>query len=250
MSTPAATPKRVRGKRWVAAFDSHGDQCDAAAVKAFHEFCQFWKPDIRIAGGDHFDMRWLRRGAADEEKMESVGADVDAGCDFLARLRPTHFLFGNHDHRLVRALNDGGGAVRELAGQFLDRIGVVLGPDCQKFPYSSKRGVLKLGNHSFVHGYCAGIQAVRDTARVYGNVTMGHLHRIESAVVDRVEETTGYCAGCLCRLDMDYADHTLGILKWRAGWQYGILLPSGENLIYQARKVGSQWVLPTEITTL
>ncbi len=51
--------------RWVAAFDSHGDCVDKPSLEAFRAFCDDFRPTVRIAGGDHFDFRWLRRSASD-----------------------------------------------------------------------------------------------------------------------------------------------------------------------------------------
>ena len=48
--------------RFVFASDSHGDMADPEALDALWEFCKDYKPEVRVAGGDHFDLRALRRG--------------------------------------------------------------------------------------------------------------------------------------------------------------------------------------------
>lgn len=59
--------------RFVFASDSHGDMNDPEALDALWEFCKDYKPEVRVAGGDHFDFRSLRRGVgtSDAESGES-----------------------------------------------------------------------------------------------------------------------------------------------------------------------------------
>ena len=86
--------------KFVFATDSHGDMQDDASVAMFFKFMAEWKPAIRVMGGDAFDLRPLRKGASEDEKRESIRADIIAGKKFLKRMQPTHFLRGNHDERL------------------------------------------------------------------------------------------------------------------------------------------------------
>ena len=234
--------------RWCACFDTHGDQLDPDAGRSFQEFTRWFKPTIRIHGGDCWDFRWLRRSASDEEKAASVSADFEAGLDFLKWYKPTAFLWGNHDDRLRRLLDSSVGAQRELAGQWLDRISVALAGVDQK-PYCRRRGVLRVGDHSFIHGYGHGENAAKVAAQVYGNVVMGHVHRIDMVRVAGLEDRYGYVAGCLCNLDMDYVRPNIGTLKHAHGWVYGVIV-NGRVVVWQARRLGNVWVLPSEVRTL
>ena len=96
--------------RFVFASDSHGDMADPEALEALWEFCKDYKPEVRVAGGDHFDLRALRRGvgSSDAESGESLKADLEAGKDFLRRFRPTVYLWGNHEHRLDNLIASSG----------------------------------------------------------------------------------------------------------------------------------------------
>jgi hypothetical protein len=230
--------------RWAAAFDNHGDECDPDAVQSFKDFVGWWKPAIRIHGGDNWDFRWLRRSASDNEKAEDVAADFEAGLDFAKWYKPTVFLWGNHCDRLRRLADSTVGAQRQLAGQWLDRINVTLN-GCQQFPYCKRRGIYRLGDTAFVHGYGHGISAVRQHAMIYGNVVMGHIHAIDSARVAGVEDKYGYSSGCLANLDMDYTRPNIGTLRHAHGWAYGVVV-NGRTVVWQARKVGGVWVLPSE----
>lgn len=82
--------------RFIAGFDVHGDKQNKVACEVFFRFMKDWKPEIRVMGGDLFDFRPLRRKASEEEKRESMREDFEAGMGFLKRMRPTHYLRGNH----------------------------------------------------------------------------------------------------------------------------------------------------------
>lgn len=234
--------------RWIAAYDTHGDCVDPHAIAAFRECVGWWKPHIRIHGGDCWDFRWLRRSASDDEKAESVAADFEAGLDLIKWYKPTAFLWGNHDDRLRRLQESSVGAQRELAGQWLDRISVALSGVAQ-FPYCKRRGVYRLGDHSFIHGYGHGENAAKAAAQAYGNVVMGHTHRIDSVRIVSHTDTYGYTAGCLCDLDMDYTRPNMGTLRHANGWVYGVVV-NGRTVVWQARKYGNVWILPSEARTL
>jgi hypothetical protein len=230
--------------RWAACFDSHGDQVDPGALAAFREFVGWWKPTVRIHGGDAWDFRWLRRSCSDEEKAQSVSDDFEAGLDFMSWYKPTVFLWGNHDDRLRRLLDASAGAQRELAGQWIDRIYVALS-GVKQYPYCKRNGIHRLGDLAVIHGYGHGIYATKNAATVYGNVLMGHCHSIDMVRVARLDDTYGYNPGCLCSLDMDYTRPNMGTLRHAHGWAYGVVV-NGRTVVWQARKHGGVWVLPSE----
>ncbi len=234
--------------RWAACYDNHGDEVDPSALAAYQEFVKWWKPEVRIHGGDNWDFRWLRRSASDEEKAQSVANDFEAGLDFIKWYKPTVFLFGNHDDRLRKLLDSTAGAQRELAGQWLDRISVALSGVAQ-FPYCRRRGLYRLADMFFAHGYGHGEGATKKHATVYGNIVYGHCHAIDSVRVPRLEDAYGYNPGCLCNLDMDYTRPNMGTLRHAHGWVYGVIV-KGRVVVWQARKYGNVWVLPSEARTL
>ena len=49
--------------KFVFASDSHGDMACEESLQAFYAYCKDFKPDLRIAGGDHYDLRSPRQGA-------------------------------------------------------------------------------------------------------------------------------------------------------------------------------------------
>lgn len=193
----------MKYQRWVAAPDNHGDMADPGALKAFWEFLEFWKPTIRVHLGDCFDLRCLRRKASPEEQRETTGLDIESGCAFLRKLKPTHWLRGNHDERLYDAMKSDDGKLSDFAGFVAEEVNEAT-KGCEIFPYDKRKGVLKLGHLKFVHGYHAGLTAARIAAQVYGSVVMGHVHTIEQYSIPGLERRIGRCCGCLCKLDQDY----------------------------------------------
>jgi hypothetical protein len=239
----------MKYQRWIACFDTHGDQLDPGAAKAFKEFAGHWKPQIRIHGGDAFDFRWLRRSASKEEIDEDVEADFDAGLDFLGWYQPDHYLWGNHCYRLAKLLNSTAGHSRTLAKAWIGDINETI-PNARQYPYDRRKGVMTLGNYKVVHGYGHGVGAARKHALVYGNVMHGHVHRNELAVVAGLEPRVGYSCGSLCNLDMDYEAPNMGTLAQSHGWLYGLLTRKGTVIVWQAQQVDGQWVLPSELRTI
>jgi len=74
-------------------------------MRAFWAFMSVWKPEIRVAGGDHFDFRHLRAKAGEGERYESGQLDFQHGLDFLRKFKPTHVAWGNHDDRAWQLLS-------------------------------------------------------------------------------------------------------------------------------------------------
>lgn len=234
-------------KRWVAVFDNHGDMQDDRAVGALFEFMRYWKPQIRIHGGDCFDFRPMRRRASEQEARERVDNDLEAGCAFLSKFKPTHFLRGNHDERVWDLLKSDDGKLYEYARDKADSIGQVLPDDCQVYPYDKRKGVARIGRMVVVHGYNTGVYATRLLAQVYGAAIMGHTHAIDQYTVPRLKREVGRSCGCLCRLDMDYNRGHIQSLRHEHGFAYGISLSDGSFHAWQAMPICGRWYFPTEV---
>lgn len=220
---------------------------EPGVLRVVRDFCKVWKPETRIHLGDVWDFRWLRRSASDEEKAEAVAADFEAGLDLLAWYKPTVCLDGNHDDRLWRLLDSTQGSARHLAGQWLDRIGVVLaGVDRRR--YCKRNGVYRFGDYSLVHGYAHGIGACRKHALVYGNCLFGHVHAVESTRVESADPRVAYSIGACCKLDFPYNASNVGTLRQRHGFAYGTI-DHGKVTVWQATETSGLWHLPTEMRT-
>ncbi len=174
-------------------------------------------------------------------------ADFEAGIEFLSWYKPTTFLWGNHDQRLRDCLeNSTQGALRQLAGQWIDRIEVTC-KGCKHFPYDKRKGVYQLGDLRVVHGYAHGINSLRRQTMAYGSVLVGHVHRCETTRIEHYDGAWGYSSGCLCRLDFEYSRANIGTLAQENGFAYGVVTPSGSTVVWLARKVDGRWILPSEL---
>ncbi|MCJ8335020.1 MAG: hypothetical protein MJH10_12315 [Epibacterium sp.] len=237
-------------ERWIAITDTHGDQIDAEAWGFVRDFIAEFKPSRRLHLGDVFDFRWLRKGATDEERAEDIAADIDSGLNLLDEYKPTEFLFGNHDNRLIRAAKDATGVVRASARDIHDQVMRLCSlHDTKVYPYSVRKGVAEVGHIKAIHGYRHGLYASRQHAQTWGNVIAGHVHRVDAICSDRVTPD-GTCAvgrsiGCLCRLDMEYAQYRTATLTWAHGFVFGEI-KNGRASICQATRdqVTGEWSLP------
>lgn len=236
----------ARYQRFVVAFDNHGDMIDRKVSRVFGEFLREFKPDIRIHGGDCFDLRALRRGASDEEKCDGTKADVKAGLEFMATLNPQVFLRGNHDERLWDAAKDNpNGVIRSHASMLIDLIHDST-PNTIQLPYDKRAGVYKVGKLRVIHGYHSGMTAAKRAAEVYGSVLMGHIHAIDHYTIPSLDYRMGRACGCLCKLDMGYNRAQANTLRQAHGWAYGLLMPDKTYRVWQAEQVGGTWIFPSE----
>ncbi len=239
-------------KRWVAGYDPHGINQDAGTNAAFFQFLKRWKPEHRIAGGDIWDFKQLRKKADAYEKRDSMARDVAMGQQWLEELRPTVFLRGNHDERLWDLAEQSEGIVADYAKLGVQRLEkVVTKLRCRMLPYNKREGVLKLGSLKFIHGYLSGVTAARRTAMIYGSVVMGHGHGIQSATIEGIEPRAGFMCGCLCKLELDYNRAQAGTLAWEHGWSFGVVNErTGSFQYWQARRIDGVWIVPTTLEAI
>ena len=238
-------------QRFIFATDLHGDMADADTCAALLRFKKEFDPHVTIFGGDAFDFRGLRKGAAAAEQAESMRSDVDAGLRFLESFRPNYFLRGNHDERLWELAQYGQGITADYAQHGVkDITDKCAAMKCKILPYDKRKGVLKIGNVNFLHGFHCGVTATRMHALAYNECVHGHTHTIDVARVAGIDRRTARSVGCLCRLDMPYNSRMPSSLRHAHGWAYGLIdSKTGAAQIFQAEKFGdkSEWLLPTKL---
>jgi hypothetical protein len=246
--------------KWIAAGDSHGDLADwgngGGAVDALFEYIKDFKPDVRIALGDHFDFRSLRMGAGQSEQAESLQSDIDSGCQFLTRYKPDVWLWGNHEHRLDNTISMASKETDRVGAEAIKAkiMGVARKAGCKTIlPYHAEHGVYRLGPMAFIHGYAHGSNAVMQQGSHYasngGGVVMGHIHRLEQVNLQKHGGGAAYSAGCLCVKDsMSYASHRLATSRWGSGWAAG-WVDGDDWKCWLIHKVGksNKWVWQTEL---
>lgn len=237
-------------KRFIVAFDTHGDQIDLEARKTFFKFVEDWKPDIRIGGGDHFDNRPIRRAATDDEKRESMAADFRSGYDFLEEYQPNNIVWGNHDLRLTDIAKAGRGPISDYAKEKVEQIDKLTRKlRCRCLPYDKRDGILQIGSLKIGHGFAHGLTAARRMAQAYGSILFGHIHAIHSASIEGLESRVGRACGCLCKLNPEYSRASLGTLVWRHGFPYGVVnIKTGIYFVYQAESIEGTWYLPSDFS--
>jgi hypothetical protein len=242
--------------RFVFASDSHGDMADPEALAALWEFCKDYKPTIRIAGGDHYDFRALRRGVGsnDAESGESLKADVMAGNAFIRRFSPTVWLWGNHEHRLDSLISTASSAmIRDYCHDVKSEICAnARASGCKTIlPYHADKGVYRLGPVAFIHGFAHGENATVKQglhyARQGGALVHGHTHNLASIALTQHGSGNAFSAGCLCLKDeMAYASHRLATARWGSGFVAG-WVDGSDYKAHLIHKVGRRWVWSADL---
>jgi hypothetical protein len=212
----------VAWTRFAIAFDPHGIEQHAPTVSAFHGFVKDFKPHERLIGGDLWDFAALRDKADEDDLRKPLIPDFNAGLHLYDTFRPTAFLLGNHDRRLWKVADRDSGQhwelARELRSKFEDRARRLR---CRVLPYD-KRSLLRLGPLNVMHANCAGENAAKKMASIYGPVIFGHVHTAEHASVPSLDHRLeAWSSPCMCNLDMGYTHAKPGTLKWSNGWMYG-----------------------------
>lgn len=232
--------------------DIHGDQQDISANKAFFKFVEEFKPDIRICGGDLIDAASYRKGASEEEKRQTLRYDVEAGREWLLKFKPNHFILGNHDVRVWKKAEENSGPASDYARVCME----TLTKECDKlkckiYPYNVHEGIVHIGKLKCLHGFASGAGAATKMANAYGSCLFGHGHGIMMASVPGYEERTARMVGCLCRLDLKYAETNLATLLWRHGWSYGMVnTATGNYEAFQCQEIAGKFVVLTGMKEL
>jgi hypothetical protein len=247
------TELKMSHRRFMCGFDVHGDQQDKKSNRVFFDFLKIWKPDIRIAGGDVWDMRPLRKKATDDEKRESMQKDFEAGKQWLEDFQPNFFLRGNHDERLWELRESDCGVRSDYAGKLINEEIEPLMKKlrCRMLPYHKRHGVLKIGHLKVLHGFYCGMFAAKQHALAYGSCLHGHVHVIDEHSIPGLERRVGRSCGSLCKNDMSYNERQPNTLRQANGFVFGIISDkTGDYSAFQAESIGGKWMLPSDIVEL
>tara|TARA_Y100001973_G_C5142706_1_gene303792 strand:- start:269 stop:994 length:726 start_codon:yes stop_codon:yes gene_type:complete len=238
--------------RFIFASDLHGDQQDKKAVKALHTATGYFKPHLRIFGGDLIDARPLRRGANAEERSESMLTDWRKGLEFISTWKPTHLLMGNHDQRLWDLAEADKGIETDYAWKGIQELEARLEKEGTKWlPYHKRKGVFEFGKLKCLHGFFAGVNSARQMALTYGNCLFGHTHSIDEHAIPGLNRRVARGAGCLCKLDMKYNERTPGSLRHAHGFIMGVINEkTGNYWSIQCEEIDGKWVIPETIKTI
>jgi hypothetical protein len=241
-------------RRFVVASDIHGSYAHPRATEACLAFTKDFNPEIRVIAGDLWDFGAIRKGASEDERAVSMRDDFETGRAFADTFfkggRENHLMLGNHCARAYD-LASCADAVRADLGQKMvaDIETVARKNKARLWPYDSRKGVLELGHLKVVHGYHTGSSACASHSRIYGNVIFGHVHSIESYQTPGLSQQEARAIGCLCNLDMEYADRKTGKLRWAHGWAAGYLFEDGTYTIWQIRGINGRFYAPSGLNT-
>lgn len=202
---------------------SHGNLINSAAEDAVLKFRDSYKPHFVAHLGDAIDTAAFRSGArGTTDESEPVAPDVDAGLDFLRKLRPHVFLAGNHEDRLWKLRSHHNAIIAGYAQSLVSGIeGACKRMHCKVIPYEYDQEY-PLGNYLLMHGWYYSEHAARDHAEAFGNVIFAHTHRIAIARGRRRDSATAINAGCLIDVKhAGYAKARRATRAWANGFAFG-----------------------------
>ena len=230
--------------------DIHGSQIDERASEACLAFTESFKPAIRVIAGDLWDFSAIRKGASADEQAQGMAEDYEDGVIFANRFfkggKENHLMMGNHDVRVYDLAGSCDGVRGDLGQRMVADIESLARKNKAKlWPYDSRLGVLEIGKLKVVHGYHTGMSACAHHSRIYGNVIFGHVHSIESFQTPGLNQQEARAIGCLCKLDLDYANRKTGKLRWAHGWAAGYLFEDGTYTLWQIRGINGKFYAPT-----
>lgn len=235
-------------KRFIFATDLHGDRQNLAAVQVLKDFTKDFKPELRVFGGDLFDLRPLRRGASAEEQCETMQDDWNAGMDFIHSWKPSHFLMGNHDDRLFELAENATAGIkadyaRKLCGELENQLRKL---QCEWKPYHKRHGVLSFGQLKMLHGFHYGINAAKQHAQIYGSCLFGHIHAFDSCTFGAIDgRRTAHSSGALMNVDQEYNKRHTSTLRHENGFLYGAIFQDGSYVVNEAKEINETWWMPT-----
>jgi predicted phosphodiesterase len=247
--------------KWVAAGDNHGHLVDGETQEALATFIGRWKPTLRIHLGDCWDFSAWRRGASPEEQEEGITADLEAGSYFIRKvLRPTIYLQGNHDIRAEEMVHSRNGDRADNALRAVSKMTEALeSVDCREVYRYAVKGKnrndvnrFRVGKLTGCHGFRAGINATRETARTLGRpgdvVIHGHTHDFNLCTIEHLEQNiVGVSA--MCCMDINKADYALrrtATTKWCQGWLHGVIdEKTGDCKVWTAHRFQGKFICST-----
>lgn len=201
--------------RMVGQGDTHVKFKDAAAVKCYIKFLQWYQPDVHLIFGDFADCEGISHWPSDSLEPRRLIPELVEARTLLKELVAATpkattriFLEGNHEDWINQAF--------ARMPEFFDGIDQYLGIDLsvktllnldhfqyQLFPVNH---LVQIGNAHFTHGIYTAQHHAKKHLEVYKcNIYYGHLHDDQvfnaTSIYGNLEAA---CVGCLCRLDAKF----------------------------------------------
>jgi hypothetical protein len=234
-------------KKILAVGCSHGVHADPLALDAVLRFKQKFNPDFTIHLGDAIDLAAMRSGAkGSNDESAPLDPDIDGGIEFLSRLRPNLFFYGNHEDRITRLCHSPNALVQKAADEIRKGLHEALRRiKCEPILYDAIYQGRIIGGVRYMHGVFYNENHCRDHAEAFGNVVFAHAHRAGVATGRRCDAPKGFCVGTLTRFAaMEYAKTRRATLGWSQGFVYGYYRDDQSQLWLHEKNPNAPWLLP------
>jgi predicted phosphodiesterase len=215
--------------------DTHSQFCDESALQVLLDFRDDWKPTKTVHLGDLVDCEAISSFPSDNAMP--LDEEFAIAEDHLDRIRPTHYLQGNHEERIERP-----GLVNKSIRNLLavDRNLHLEARGIAWKPYGPMEW-FEFGKMKMMHGNYCGEYAAKQHAMAYGCVCFGHTHRIaQHTTKDITHRTTGFNIGTMTQVMLDYAKTPTGHTQ---GFAFMYQYANGDFSFYQVRLIGNEFVI-------
>lgn len=220
--------------------DTHAKFVDRPAFQCYLKFLSYYKPDVRIIGGDFVDCEGLTHWPSKDLEPRRIVPEMKIARGLLQELEDATpscstkiFLEGNHERWIQNALAE----MPELFDG-LDELGIEINVrtllNLEKFGYSffPMNELVQIGKAHYVHGiYTGKHHAKKHYDEFKCNLYYGHLHdkqRHNDTNIDGDMEAMSLA--CLCRLDAKFLKGQKN--NWAHGHGVFEFFPSGDYVVY------------------
>ena len=230
--------------------DIHHPFHNRKAVRAVLRFIKWFQPDIVVLMGDALEMRAIDHWKKEKRNLkyfenvrllhdyQEFDKDILKPIERLVPNARKIYLAGNHEHWAVTGVNNCNPQLEGLTEP--ENVLRLKERGWEWIPFigkHGKRGFIKLGKLTLVHGHYTNKYHSAKTADTYSKSTAyGHTHDIQLYTKVHVEDPTDYhCAmsiGCLCDKSPEFLwgqpnrwVHAFGIMYIRPGGAYNLYVP-------------------------
>ena len=229
--------------------DIHHPYHNKKVVKVVFEFMKWFKPDTVVLLGDAMEMRAInhwKKSKGNQRDFEGVrlfqdyadfSRDILAPIEKLCPRAKKIYMGGNHEHWIFDVINkfpqETEGSIEvERALKLKER-----GWDWVPFLKDGRRGIMKMGKLTLIHGHYTNKYHASKTSDTYsGSVVYAHAHDLQSHTKVHIEDPNDYhtstSIGCLCDLSPEFLwgqpnrwVHAFGVLYVRDGGCYNLYVP-------------------------
>ena len=153
-------------KKLVILGDTHIPFHDVKILNLIYSFCEWFKPDMIVHGGDLMDMYSLSKFSKEPSPPDMLNNEFSYARKVLTTLKKlapiVHFIEGNHEARLKKFLNDAAPALRGLMREETGK--EILSLD----------SLLELDKLEITHTEMIG----REAYKKYNQILIGHFNKV------------------------------------------------------------------------